>query len=170
MSADIGSEPTPRSGQCGSTNNRRTEGLKASQSKLGTCAVIGRVAELLKISHPKARKATQSVLHTVRDRLPHRVLVPFGEQLPPLIRRLYFDGWESSNVPITTSLRQFVVDIQQNLPRVCVADPFSAILAVLVAVREHIDRRQMENVKETFEAEMHNLFEASPADVHPCIL
>lgn len=137
--------------------------------QLGKCEVIGRVAELLKISRQKARRTTRSVLHTVRDRLPHEVLVPFGQQLPPFARRLYFNGWESSNAPITTSLRQFVVDIERKLPRVCLADPFSAIDAVLVAVREHIGAPQMRKVKQAFAPEMHGLFDASPSSVHPCI-
>jgi uncharacterized protein (DUF2267 family) len=170
MAADTGSEPTPRSPQGGSTNNRRTEGLNAPQSEVGKCAVIGRVAELLKISRPKARNTTRSVLRAVRDRLPHEVLVPFGEQLPLRARRLYFDGWESSSAPITTSLRQFVVDIERDLPRVCLADPFSAINAVLVAVREHIGTSQMRKVKQAFAPEMHGLFDASPSSVHPCSL
>lgn len=130
--------------------------------------MIRRVAELLKISRSNARKSVQTVLRTVRNRLPHEVLVPFGDQLPPFARRLYFGGWESTNVPITTSLREFVVDVELDLPPVCFDDPFSAIHAVLIAVREHIGVTQIGNIRETFAVEMHGLFDALPSSVHAC--
>lgn len=166
MIADIGGEPPSRPPGRSAANQKR--GDQHSQFSYERCTVIQRVAELLKISRPNASKSVQTVLNTVRDRLPHDVLVPFGERLPPFARGLYFHGWESTNAPINTSLRQFVEDTQVSLPNVCIADPFSAILAVLIAVREHIGNSQMANVRQAFTQEMHGLFDASPANVRPC--
>ena len=168
MIANVGGESPSRPRKGRSAANQKRGKLKKSQFNYEKCTVIGRVAELLKISRPKARKSVQTVLCTVRDRLPHDVLVPFGGQLPPFARHLYFEDWESANAPITTSLWLFVEDIQQNLPDVCIADPFSAIRAVLIAVREHIGKPNMANIKQAFALEMHGLFDASPASVHPC--
>lgn len=130
--------------------------------------LLERVGELLKLSRSDARRCTRTVLHSLRDQLPHDVLVAFGKQLPPVAFGINFQGWQPSNMPVRTSLRQLLTETQAQLPRACVTEPISVIRAVLTAAREHIGSTEIEKVKRAFPQEMHGLFDGLPSTIRPC--
>jgi len=49
----------------------------------------------------KTYLALRSVLHTVRDHLPVETAVYFGEQLPILLRGVYFEHWDPEGKPLS---------------------------------------------------------------------
>jgi uncharacterized protein (DUF2267 family) len=72
-------------------------------------------------------------------------------------------------MPLGSSLRQFVAEIHEHLPRACVTEPISAIRAVLTAVREYVGSTKTDEVKRALPQEMHNLFDALPTEIRPCV-
>lgn len=152
----------------GSKRNR-SPGARLGRSHSRKYILIERVAGLLELSQIDARRSVRTVLQSLRNRLPHDVLVAFWKKLPPLPFGIYFEGWQPSDVPLRTSLRQFVTEIQKQLPRACKTEPISAIRAVLTAVREQIGSRQIDEVKRALPQEMHNFFDAFPTAIHPCV-
>jgi uncharacterized protein (DUF2267 family) len=56
--------------------------------------------ELNCTDHRKTYLTLRSVLHTLRDHLPINDAVYLGEQLPMLIRGMYFEHWNVTNEPI----------------------------------------------------------------------
>lgn len=47
-----------------------------------------------------AFQALRAVLHVLRDRLPVREAVDLGDQLPILVRGLYYERWNPARVPV----------------------------------------------------------------------
>src|SRR5262249_39664947 len=62
--------------------------------------------------------ALRCVLHSVRDHLPINHAIPFGEQLPMLIRGFYFDGWDVAGKPLPLGTRSdFLSFLSKSLAR-----------------------------------------------------
>jgi uncharacterized protein (DUF2267 family) len=61
--------------------------------------------ELNLSDHRKAYMAFRCVLHGVRDHLPVTDAVRFGDQLPTLIRGVYFDHWDPTGKPFPLRTR-----------------------------------------------------------------
>ena len=55
-----------------------------------------------------AQRTLRTWLHTLRDRLTIDAAVKFGQQLPELLRGIYYDGWEPNKVPIKYGVDQYV--------------------------------------------------------------
>jgi uncharacterized protein (DUF2267 family) len=59
------------------------------------------------------RRYTQRVLrawlHTLRDRLTVSAAAKFGQQLPELLRGIYYDGWEPNKAPIKYHVDQYLL-------------------------------------------------------------
>src|SRR5689334_20833304 len=108
--ADRDKQPISRPTRKGSADAR------AGRSRSRKYVLLERVAELLELSRSDARASMRTVLHSLRERLPHDVSIAFGGKLPPLAFGIYFEGWHPSNMPLTTSFRQFVAEIQEHLP------------------------------------------------------
>jgi uncharacterized protein (DUF2267 family) len=54
-----------------------------------------------------AQRTLRTWLHTLRDRLTIDAAVKFGQQLPELLRGIYYDGWEPNKVPIKYHADQY---------------------------------------------------------------
>ncbi len=54
-----------------------------------------------------AQRTLRTWLHTLRDRLTIDAAVKFGQQLPELLRGIYYDGWEPSKVPMKYHVDQY---------------------------------------------------------------
>jgi uncharacterized protein (DUF2267 family) len=76
------------------------------------------------------------VLQTLRDRLPLNLVVYFSAQLPMLVRGLYYEGWEPSNVPIKMSREQFLEAVRTKIVADRVIDPAETIQSVLAVVAD----------------------------------
>jgi uncharacterized protein (DUF2267 family) len=163
----MGKETVSRRKRKGSAGGRT--GARLGRSRSQKYVLLERVAELLELSRIDARKSMRTVLHRLRDRLPHDVAVAFGEKLPPLVFGIYFESWQPSNIPLRTSLRQFGAEIQKRLPRACATEPIPATRAVLTAVREQVGSTKIEEVKRALPQEMPSLFDALPNEIRPCV-
>jgi uncharacterized protein (DUF2267 family) len=116
---------------------------------------IARVAETAHMEKRDAYKALRAVLQTVRDRLPIDLAVHFAAQLPMLLRGLYFEGWETSKVPIKISRQEFLDAIQEKIVADRVIDPMQITQAVIAS---HVGRGEVEKVVHSFPHDMQSLF------------
>lgn len=56
-----------------------------------------------------AQRTLRTWLHTLRDRLTIDAAAKFGQQLPELLRGIYYDGWEPSKAPIKYDVDQYLL-------------------------------------------------------------
>ena len=88
------------------------------------------------------------------------VAVHFGAQLPMLIRGMYYEGWEPSKVPIKMAIDNFLAAIQEKIVADRVFDPIAITQDGLGVVASYLGGGEMEKVKQSFPADMQNLFPA----------
>jgi uncharacterized protein (DUF2267 family) len=55
------------------------------------------------------QRALRTWLHTLRDRLTIDAATKFGQQLPELLRGIYYDGWEPNKAPIKYDVDQYLL-------------------------------------------------------------
>ncbi|WFE54310.1 MULTISPECIES: DUF2267 domain-containing protein [unclassified Micromonospora] len=103
---------------------------------------------------PKDRRnqsyaALRTVLHLLRDRLPVDESVEFAQQLPVLVRGIYFDGWVPSDVPIKLNREDFLYEVRQGFPYDAEGGPERVTQVVLDTLRRHVTQGEWQDVKET---------------------
>lgn len=55
-----------------------------------------------------AQRTLRAWLQTLRDRLTVDAAVKFGQQLPELLRGIYYDGWEPNKAPVKYDVDQYL--------------------------------------------------------------
>ncbi|MFI6783278.1 DUF2267 domain-containing protein [Micromonospora sp. NPDC050276] len=103
---------------------------------------------------PKERRnqsyaALRTVLHLLRDRLPVDESVEFAQQLPVLVRGIYFDGWVPSDVPIKLNRDDFLYEVRQGFPYDVEGGPERVTQVVLDTLRRHVTQGEWQDVKDT---------------------
>ncbi|MFC3502356.1 DUF2267 domain-containing protein [Micromonospora krabiensis] len=103
---------------------------------------------------PKAQRnqsyaALRTVLHLLRDRLPVQESVEFAQQLPILVRGIYFDGWRPSDVPVKLNREDFLYEVRQGFPYDVEGGPERITQVVLDTLRKHVTQGEWQEVKDT---------------------
>ncbi|MCO1594186.1 DUF2267 domain-containing protein [Micromonospora sp. RHAY321] len=103
---------------------------------------------------PKDRRnqsyaALRTVLHLLRDRLPVNESVEFAQQLPVLVRGIYFDGWNPSDVPIKLNRDDFLYEVRQGFPYDVEGGAERVTQVVLDTLRRHVTQGEWQDVKDT---------------------
>ncbi|SIM66999.1 DUF2267 domain-containing protein [Micromonospora cremea] len=103
---------------------------------------------------PKDRRnqsyaALRTVLHLLRDRLPVNESVEFAQQLPILVRGIYFDGWNPSDVPIRLNRDDFLYEVRQGFPYDVEGGAERVTQVVLDTLRRHVTQGEWQDVKDT---------------------
>lgn len=101
---------------------------------------------------PKDRRsqtvaALRAVLHALRDRLTVEESAQFAAQLPVLIRGLYYEGWEPSNVPVKMGREEFLRRIRRDFPYNVEGGVEPLVRTVLQALRRHITEGEWDDIK-----------------------
>ncbi|GAA1821180.1 DUF2267 domain-containing protein [Planosporangium flavigriseum] len=70
---------------------------------------------------PKERRnqsyaALRGTLHALRDRMTVEESAQFSAQLPMLVRGLYYEGWDPTNVPVKMGREDFLNRVRQEFP------------------------------------------------------
>lgn len=91
--------------------------------------------------------ALRTVLHLLRDRLPVVQSVEFAQQLPVLLRGVYFDGWQPENVPIKLNRDDFLYEVRQGFPYDVEGGTQRVVQVVLDTLRRHVNQGEWEDVK-----------------------
>ncbi|GGO18712.1 DUF2267 domain-containing protein [Micromonospora sp. DT201] len=108
---------------------------------------------------PKDRRnqsyaALRTVLHLLRDRLPVDESVEFAQQLPVLVRGIYFDGWVPSDVPIKLNRDDFLYEVRQGFPYDAEGGPERVTQVVLDTLRRHVTQGEWQDVKDTMPSDL----------------
>ncbi|MDG4809894.1 DUF2267 domain-containing protein [Micromonospora sp. WMMD1120] len=103
---------------------------------------------------PKERRnqsyaALRTVLHLLRDRLAVDESVEFAQQLPVLVRGIYFDGWVPSDVPIKLNRDDFLYEVRQGFPYDAEGGAERVTQVVLDTLRRHVTQGEWQDVKAT---------------------
>ncbi|TDC28881.1 DUF2267 domain-containing protein [Micromonospora sp. 15K316] len=103
---------------------------------------------------PKAQRnqsyaALRTVLHLLRDRMPVQESVEFAQQLPILVRGIYFDGWKPSDVPVKLNREDFLYEVRQGFPYDVAGGTERVVQVVLDTLRRHVTQGEWDDVKET---------------------
>lgn len=108
---------------------------------------------------PKDRRnqsyaALRTVLHLLRDRLPVAESVEFAQQLPVLVRGIYFDGWQPENVPIKLNRDDFLYEVRQGFPYDVEGGPQRVARVVLDTLRRHVTQGEWDDVTDSMPADL----------------
>lgn len=107
----------------------------------------------------RAYRLLRAVLHAVRDHLSVDEAAQLGAQLPVLIRGLYYDGWNPSKTPVIERKGDgFIAQVQRDFETDPLGDAQKAIAVVFDVLRAHVSKGEMDQVENTFSAEIRELF------------
>ncbi|MEU4681180.1 DUF2267 domain-containing protein [Micromonospora sp. NPDC023737] len=93
--------------------------------------------------------ALRTVLHLLRDRMPVQESVEFAQQLPVVVRGIYFDGWKPSDVPVKLNREDFLYEVRQGFPYDVEGGTERVVQVVLDTLRRHVTQGEWEDVKDT---------------------
>ncbi|MEV0156507.1 DUF2267 domain-containing protein [Micromonospora sp. NPDC050686] len=98
--------------------------------------------------------ALRTVLHLLRDRMPVPESVEFAQQLPVLVRGIYFDGWQPENVPIKLNRDDFLYEVRQGFPYDVEGGPQRVVQVVLETMRRHVTQGEWDDVTDNMPADL----------------
>ena len=103
---------------------------------------------------PKERRnqsyaALRAVLHALRDRLTVEEAAQLAAQLPMLIRGVYYEGWDPSQVPVKMNREEFLARVRREFPFEVEGGVEPLVQRVLQSLRRHITDGEWEDVKST---------------------
>lgn len=111
-----------------------------------------------------AYNALKATLHALRDRLGPRNAASLGEQLPLLIKGLYYEGWNPLAEPTRERhLQAFLEHVNADVTGGLAFGPEASARAVLEVLRKHVDPQEVEKVEQVFPKELRQLWPASHA-------
>lgn len=143
-------------------------GLKVFDDTLHKTNVwLKEIEEMLGSDRKEAYQSLRAVLHCLRDRLTINDAAQLGDQLPMLIRGIYFEGWHPAGKPEKLRSREeFLAWIGSRLSNTQLTDrEEDAARAVLRAIERHVSAGEVGDVLQTLPKEIRDLWpEASERD------
>ena len=111
-----------------------------------------------------------AVLRGVRDHIPLELAAHLGAQLPLLVRGTYYDQFRPSELPKTSrTLDEFLEGISAELANTRPVNVRDATRAVFQILSRHVNRGQIEKVRNSLPEEVRKALGRSPASpVLPC--
>lgn len=96
----------------------------------------------------RAYQALRAVLHCLRDRLPIDEATQLGDQLPMLIRGIYYEAWHPAGKPERIRSREeFLAWIDAHLAKAAgPIDPKDAARAVFQVLETHVSAGEIRDV------------------------
>jgi len=101
---------------------------------------------------PKERRnqsyaALRAVLHALRDRLSVEEAAQLSAQLPMLVRGIYFEGWDPSDVPVPMHREQFLERVRREFPYEVKGGVEQLVQTVLLALGHHVTEGEWEDIR-----------------------
>jgi uncharacterized protein (DUF2267 family) len=105
------------------------------------------IMEVLGPDRHRAYRALRGVLHCLRDRLIVEEAAQLGDQMPMLVRGIYYESWSPAAAPRKVRSREeFLAQLASHLPSARPIDPEQAARAVFQVLERHITPGEIEDV------------------------
>jgi len=107
----------------------------------------------------EAYHALRATFHVLRDRLPAENAVHFAQQLPMLLRGLFFENWHIAATPTTERhIAEFTERIGAELPPTSGLNTEQAVRASFAAMWERMDAGEVRKTIRTLPSELRELW------------
>jgi uncharacterized protein (DUF2267 family) len=104
------------------------------------------ISEALGSDRHQAYQALRAVLHCLRDRLIIEEAVHLGDQLPMLVRGIYYEAWRPREKPEKIRSREeFLARIATHLAQAPI-EPEDAVRSVFRVLERHVSRGEIRDV------------------------
>jgi uncharacterized protein (DUF2267 family) len=134
-----------------------------------TNAWLKEIAQVLGPDRHRAYQALRAVLHCLRDRLTVDEAAQLGDQLPMLVRGIYYEAWHPAGKPEKIRSREeFLARINAHLPKTRPIDAQDAARAVFRVLASHVTAGEIRDVVKSLPQEIRTLWpqaEARPQSV-----
>ena len=119
---------------------------------------LNEIAQALDCDRHHAYQALRAVLHCLRDRLTVNEAAQLGDQLPMLVRGIYYEAWHPAGKPEKIRLRaEFLARIAAHLRKAPI-EPLDAATAVFQVLERHVSPGEINDVIETLPEEIRMLW------------
>ena len=127
-----------------------------------TNAWLKEIMQALGPDRHRAYQALRAVLHCLRDRLTIEEAAQLGDQLPMLVRGIYYEAWRPAGKPEKIRSREeFVARIAKELANVRPIDPDDAARAVFRVLGSHVGPGEIRQVMHVLPEEIRALWPQS---------
>jgi uncharacterized protein (DUF2267 family) len=107
----------------------------------------------------RAYQALRAVLHCLRDRLTVDEAAQLGDQLPMLVRGIYYEAWHPAGKPEKIRSREeFLAKIHTHLPKARSINPENAARAVFQVLEKHVTAGEISDVMRTLPQDIRELW------------
>lgn len=107
----------------------------------------------------KAYVALRAVLQHLRDRLTVEQAAHLGDQLPTLVRGIYYDRWKPSAQPTKDrSFPEFVEACRDKLSEHPEIDAEEAVAKTIQVLKQHVDHGELRHVFSQLPKDMREIF------------
>jgi uncharacterized protein (DUF2267 family) len=105
------------------------------------------IAQRLGSDRRRAYQTLRAVSHCLRDRLTIDEAAQLGDQLPMLVRGIYYEGWHPAGKPEKIRSREeFLAKISAHFPKARDLDPADAASAVFQVLEKHVTAGEIRDV------------------------
>jgi uncharacterized protein (DUF2267 family) len=117
------------------------------------------IMEALGCDRHRAYQALRGVLHCLRDRLIVEEAAQLADQLPMLVRGIYYESWRPAATPRKVRSREeFLEQLASHLPGPQPLDPETTALAVFQVLNRHVTPGEIEDVVSELPKEIRTLW------------
>jgi uncharacterized protein (DUF2267 family) len=117
------------------------------------------IAQVLGPDRHRAYQALRAVLHCLRDRLTVDEAAQLGDQLPMLVRGIYYEAWHPAGKPEKIRTREeFLARISTHLPKARPINAEDAARAVFQVLEKHVTGGEIQDVVQAMPEEIRTLW------------
>jgi uncharacterized protein (DUF2267 family) len=105
--------------------------------------------------------ALRATLHAVRDQLQIRTIAHFGDQLPILVRGIYYEGWNGKGSH-ERHAKPFLDHVHEGLKGHAELSAERALRATVEVLFDHLDPGQMEKMVDQMPQDLFDMWPSYP--------
>jgi len=125
---------------------------------------VGEVAKQTGETDRQAFGSISAVLHALRDRLPHERSASLGDQLPLVMRGVYYEGWEPDVTPEHYAQPEdFLRRVEREASLSSPMEASIATRATMGVLGYDLEEREMEGMLAVLPPPIRSLLEDAPA-------